>query len=63
MGDLRRTRGGPGWRLESDPISASEMESEILRVVGQPSSTLSAVTNCVTEQSGAGWAWEGGWRR
>ena len=39
------------------------MESEIPRVVGQPSSTLSAVINCVTEQSGAEWAWEGGWRR
>ena len=63
MGDLRRTRGGLGWRRVSDLISVSEVESEAPRVVGQPGSTISVVTNRVTERSGAEWAWEGGWRR
>jgi hypothetical protein len=63
MGDLRRTRGGLGWRRVSDLISVSEVESEAPRVVGQPSSTISVVTNRVTERSEAEWAGEGGWRR
>lgn len=61
--DLRRTRGGPGWRRVSDPISRGEMGSEAPRVVGQLYSTRGAVTNRVTERSAVEWAGEGGWRR
>src|SRR5262249_60683986 len=61
--DRRRTRGGPGWRRVSDPISRRAMGSEAPRGVGQPSSTRSAVTTRVTARSAAEWAGEGGWRR
>jgi len=49
--DLRRTGGVGGWRRRSEPISASEMESEALPVVGRLNSTLKRGQHHGTEQS------------
>ena len=65
--DQRVTSGGltwfPGGSGGSVPISESETGSGATRVVGQPSSTRSAVKAARPHERRPEWAGEGGWRR
>jgi hypothetical protein len=65
--DQRVTSGGltwfPGGSGGSIPISVSEMGSGATRVVGQPSSTRSAVKAVRPQERRPEWVGEGGWRR
>ncbi len=61
--DLRRTGGVCGWHRVSGPISASEMASEALSVVGRLRSALSAVKATRPSNRRPEWVGEGGRRR